>query len=92
MNDTVEAIARFGPADALGWKGDSWCSRTPRTGVVRELLECGQAVKRIRRFPLRRRCPRYTASLAFGLPSSPRYHTILRLPGKTEFEFLRCPF
>jgi len=32
-------------------KSDSWRGRTPKTGVMRELLECGQGVKRIRRFP-----------------------------------------
>jgi hypothetical protein len=46
-----ETIVEIVPhADRYSWQGDSW--RFPGTGVVRELLECGQVVKRICRFPL----------------------------------------
>jgi len=33
---------------------ESDSGRTPKTVVMRELLECGQGVKRIRRFPIPR--------------------------------------
>jgi hypothetical protein len=36
-------------------KSNSW--RSPKTGVMRELLEYGQGVKRIRRFPFPRHRP-----------------------------------